>query len=76
MVTAAGDRRRGIGSQLLKELIAIARERKLQTIFLEVRESNVAARALYCKFGFEESGRRKNYYANPTEDAVLYTLNL
>ena len=75
MVTAAGDRRRGIGSELMKELIAIARERKLQAIFLEVRESNAAARSLYRKFKFSEGGRRKNYYAKPTEDAVLYSFN-
>jgi ribosomal-protein-alanine N-acetyltransferase len=41
-----------------------------------VRESNQAARALYIQLGFEESGRRKLYYANPQEDAVLYRLVL
>jgi ribosomal protein S18 acetylase RimI-like enzyme len=38
---------------------------------LEVRESNEAARALYAKFRFQETGRRKNYYSNPGEDALL-----
>lgn len=40
-------------------------------IFLEVRQSNLAAQALYQKFGFKEVGRRKNYYTNPSEDALL-----
>jgi ribosomal-protein-alanine N-acetyltransferase len=41
-------------------------------VFLEVRESNSAARTLYEKAGFEATGLRKSYYANPVEDAVLY----
>ena len=43
-------------------------------ILLEVRESNLAARRLYEKHGFRESGRRPKYYSNPIEDAILYTL--
>jgi ribosomal protein S18 acetylase RimI-like enzyme len=42
--------------------------------FLEVRESNVAARALYAKFGFVEIGRREEYYGNPTETAIVMRL--
>jgi len=45
-------------------------------VFLEVRESNQPARAFYLRQGFEESGRRKFYYANPQEDAILYRLAL
>lgn len=41
-------------------------------IFLEVRESNVPARRLYEKHGFRETARRRNYYQNPPEDAILY----
>jgi ribosomal-protein-alanine N-acetyltransferase len=41
-------------------------------VFLEVRESNAAARALYANAGFEQTSRRKSYYANPLEDAILY----
>jgi ribosomal-protein-alanine N-acetyltransferase len=41
-----------------------------------VRQSNTAAQNLYTKAGFEQTGRRKSYYANPIEDAVLYRLTL
>ena len=56
---------------LLNELIAHARAKNGSGIFLEVRESNQSARGLYRKMGFEETGRRKGYYANPAEDAIL-----
>ncbi|MGZ7144902.1 GNAT family N-acetyltransferase, partial [Streptococcus pyogenes] len=42
-----------------------------EPVFLEVRESNKAARGLYEKFGFKKVGLRKKYYQNPVEDAVL-----
>ncbi len=42
--------------------------------FLEVRESNAAARALYSKLGFVEIGRREEYYGNPTETAIVMRL--
>ena len=60
----------------MQSLIAAARERKLQSIHLEVRESNNAARALYVKCGFASTGRRPKYYSNPEEDAVLYSIQL
>ena len=44
-----------------------------ESVFLEVRESNSAARSLYEKLGFQQTGRRKSYYANPIEDAILYS---
>jgi [ribosomal protein S18]-alanine N-acetyltransferase len=66
----------GLGSKLLHALAEAARKQNVTHIFLEVRESNAAARALYEKSGFEISGRRKSYYSNPAEDAVLYTLQL
>ena len=43
-------------------------------MFLEVRESNAAARTLYEKAGFEQTGRRHSYYTSPLEDAILYRL--
>jgi ribosomal-protein-alanine N-acetyltransferase len=43
-------------------------------LLLEVRQSNAAARALYAKHGFHETGRRRAYYRDPDEDAVLYAL--
>jgi ribosomal-protein-alanine N-acetyltransferase len=69
-------RKRGIGRMLIGELLTCARETGLRSIFLEVRESNTAAIALYSGFGFETAGRRKNYYQNPVEDALLMTLTL
>ena len=53
-----------------------ARQTNSEAVFLEVRESNTAARRLYEKLGFRQTGRRKSYYTNPIEDAVLYPLNL
>jgi ribosomal-protein-alanine N-acetyltransferase len=45
-------------------------------VFLEVRESNAAARCFYEKAGFVQTGRRKSYYTDPAEDAVLYRYDL
>lgn len=72
IVVALEERRSGVGGTLLSDLIAHATSEKARQIFLEVRASNKAARRLYEKFGWEESGRRREYYAGPTEDAVLY----
>lgn len=69
-------RRKGLARKLFTALLARARETNSEQVFLEVRESNQAARALYARLGFEESGRRKLYYANPHEDAILYRLAL
>jgi len=74
-VTAAA-RRRGLGSLLLGTLLDQAREERAHAVFLEVRQSNLAARAFYRKFGFAETGRRKDYYRGPTEDAILYGFSL
>ncbi len=69
-------RRRGLGTRLLGEFIDLARSRGAKTIYLEVRESNHAARLLYEKLAFEEAGRRKAYYSDPDEDAILFGLSL
>ena len=69
-VTGAA-RRCGLGSRLVGELLDQVRDRGGTTIFLEVRESNRAARALYEKWAFNEVGRRKMYYQNPAEDALI-----
>ncbi len=68
--------RKGIGKQLLGVLITAARETNSESVFLEVRESNTAARLLYERTGFQQTGRRKSYYSNPLEDAILYQLIL
>jgi len=74
-VAVAGPvRRRGLGTRLLSEFLDLARERGAQAVFLEVRDSNLAARALYEKWAFVETGRRALYYREPEEDAVAYRL--
>lgn len=65
--------RRGTASALLRELIQRARAGSATAILLEVRESNLAARGLYEKHTFPEVGRRRMYYKDPLEDAILYT---
>jgi [ribosomal protein S18]-alanine N-acetyltransferase len=69
-------RRKGLATELLTALLTRAGETNSESVFLEVRESNYAARALYARLGFAESGRRRLYYANPADDAVLYRLRL
>ena len=64
-------RKQGIGKRLVGEMLRLARERGIRTIFLEVRESNRAARTLYEHAGFLQIGRRERYYRHPEEDAVL-----
>ncbi|MGA9801093.1 MAG: ribosomal protein S18-alanine N-acetyltransferase [Terriglobales bacterium] len=71
---AGAARRRGLGTRLLGELLDLARAQNAAALFLEVRESNQAARALYEKWAFVESGRRRGYYKDPPEDAILYRL--
>jgi ribosomal-protein-alanine N-acetyltransferase len=65
--------RRGIADELLRELVQRA-ESEVSAILLEVRESNLPARRLYEKHGFREVGRRREYYREPAEDAILYAL--
>jgi [ribosomal protein S18]-alanine N-acetyltransferase len=76
IVVARSARRRGAGTRLLGEFVGHARAEQGRGIFLEVRESNHSGRALYRKAGFEETGLRKSYYSNPTEDAILCRLRL
>jgi [ribosomal protein S18]-alanine N-acetyltransferase len=64
-------RGRGIGARLLAAMLADAQARGATRIFLEVRESNVAARKLYESQGFEQVGRRSRYYSSPVEDALV-----
>jgi [ribosomal protein S18]-alanine N-acetyltransferase len=75
MVVALTVRRQGLGMHLLSELIQQARAERPSSIHLEVRESNQGARELYEKAGFERVGLRKSYYADPSEDAILYRLS-
>ncbi len=74
VVVSAGFLRRGIANELLRALIQRAESEAAPAILLEVRESNLPARGLYEKNGFREVGRRRAYYRNPVEDAILYAL--
>jgi len=74
LAIAGRARRRGLGTRLLGEFLDLARAKGAQTVFLEVRKSNRAARALYEKWSFTEIGRRSNYYKDPVEDAIVYRL--
>lgn len=69
-------RRQGVARRLLEELLREAEKRFLATVTLEVREGNLPARALYEGLGFLPVGKRKNFYRDPTEDAVLMTVFL
>lgn len=66
-------RRRGVGQQLLLSVADLARELGARRLTLEVRAGNVAAQALYERFGFEIAGRRKAYYTDDGEDALIMT---
>jgi [ribosomal protein S18]-alanine N-acetyltransferase len=64
-------RRRGIGGALIAACMAWARTAGASTMRLEVRASNVAALALYQRYGFSAAGVRRAYYSAPLEDALL-----
>ena len=76
IVVAPEARGKGVGTRLMEEFLAHAKRTNSEFVFLEVRESNSSARGLYNKLDFQETGRRKSYYMNPLEDAVLYCKNL
>ena len=69
-------RRQGVAKTLLFELFLKLLENAGETVRLEVRRSNENARSLYEKMGFSEIAVRKNYYADPCEDALIYEKNL
>jgi len=61
----------GIGRALLDAALAEAVLRRIDSVYLEVRDSNERARRLYQSRGFEEVGRRRGYYRRPVEDAIV-----
>ena len=69
-------RRRGVARQLLERMTCDLMEQGVRAVFLEVRESNAGARALYESQGFVQVGRRRGYYRLPTEDALLLRRDL
>ena len=66
-------RRLGVAAKIIEVYMNFAAANNLAFLTLEVRPSNGAAIALYRRFGFEEVGRRKNYYDLPKEDALILT---
>lgn len=68
--------RQGLGQAMLFALIAEAADRGLERATLEVRESNQSALSLYQKFGFKIAGRRRHYYKDTNEDALILWISL
>ena len=68
-------RRQGIGEQVLLAALQASRMEGARRAFLEVRAGNVAAQAMYRKYGFVVDGRRAKYYKDNNEDAILMSLN-
>lgn len=69
-------RRQGIAAALMETLHHFARQWGTACLTLEVRPSNAGAVSLYRKLGYREIGRRRNYYLNPKEDAIIMRLEL
>lgn len=76
LAVAPSAHRRGVASALLDVIIGDARNSGLSRLFLEVRESNAAARALYAARGFKPLARRPRYYRKPVEDAIVLRMEL
>lgn len=76
IVVDESHQKRGIGAVLLRRLLADAQAAGARSIILEVRECNGPARRLYESTGFTVEGRRKGYYRDPVEDAILYRSTL
>jgi [ribosomal protein S18]-alanine N-acetyltransferase len=71
LAVAPARRGEGIGGRLLDHLLATLDGQGGANIYLEVRDSNAAAQALYRSRGFTAAGRRRSYYRKPPEDAVV-----
>jgi [ribosomal protein S18]-alanine N-acetyltransferase len=69
-------RRRGVARALLRAGLTYFRKRRVDEVFLEVRESNRSAQSLYQSFGFRPVGQRAAYYRNPKEDVLVLWLAL
>jgi ribosomal-protein-alanine N-acetyltransferase len=71
MAVAAEYRRKGIAAGLMEELLKRGQKKDVTIFFLEVRESNTAARTLYENAGFSQIGIRKRFYERPVENAIV-----
>ena len=69
-------RGKGLSDELFKHTLEAVAEKGVNTVFLEVRQSNLRARRFYERLGFVDIGRRKRYYSQPTEDAILMRMLL
>ena len=69
-------RRQGLAKMLLLALDEFSKDNGIAFLSLEVRESNLAARALYASCGWVDAGVRKSFYRFPTENALIMTKNL
>ena len=76
VAVASALQRKGVGSELMGATLREAAAKGVGKVFLEVRESNAGAREFYMKLGFAETGRRRGYYRDPAEDALLFSLTL
>lgn len=76
IVVERGHRGQGLGRLLMDYSLSQLKSKGVDTLFLEVRESNVAARSLYTRVGFEEIGKRKYFYSDPLEDAICMRLDI
>jgi [ribosomal protein S18]-alanine N-acetyltransferase len=75
LAVAPTARRHGLGRALVQQTVAVLSARGVEEVYLEVRESNGPARALYAAHGFKEVGRRRQYYRRPVEDAIVLRLD-
>jgi len=76
LVVARDCQRLGTGSRLIRELLVRANIAGATSVLLEVRESNLAACRLYEKLGFSKQAKRRNYYRDPAEDALVLKISL
>lgn len=69
-------RRQHVGEALMNQMIQMAQTKNIHIIYLDVRESNLGAQALYERFGFKRVGVRKRYYKNNHENALIMVKEL
>jgi ribosomal-protein-alanine N-acetyltransferase len=66
----------GVGKRLFAKILSHAKQSGIQTAILDVRETNKIAQKLYSQFGFQVTGRRKRYYMDTREDALIMAVSL
>jgi ribosomal-protein-alanine N-acetyltransferase len=76
LAIAESHRRRGLATSLLQQVMAGLASRGVREVYLEVRESNRSAQALYRAHGFRPAGMRRAYYRRPVEDALVLRRSL